>query len=59
MNDEELKIANIKERFINDEEFRNKFIELWVYLIDVEKEKVGLEDAMKQCIWERVIKQFI
>lgn len=40
MNDEELKIAEVKERFRNDEEFRNKVIELWVYLIDAKKERL-------------------
>jgi len=40
MNDEEIKIAIVKERFRNDEEFRKRVIELWVYLIDAEKERL-------------------
>ena len=40
MNDKELKITDVKERFRNDEEFRNKVIELWVYLIDAKKERL-------------------
>lgn len=40
MTDEESKIAEVKKRFRNDEEFRNKVIELWVYLIDAEKERL-------------------
>ncbi len=40
MNDEELKIAKIKERFRNNEEFRNKVNEYWVVLIGLETEKL-------------------
>jgi len=40
MNDEEIKITKVKERFRNDEEFRKRVIELWVYLIDAEKERL-------------------
>lgn len=40
MNDEELKIAKVKERFRNDEEFRNKVTEYWVVLIGLETERL-------------------
>lgn len=44
MNKEELKIAKVKERFRNDEEFRNKVIEYWVVLIEQEKERLEKEN---------------
>jgi hypothetical protein len=43
VNDEELKIAKVKERFRNDEEFRNKVIEYWVVLIEQEKKRLENE----------------
>ncbi len=44
MNDEELKITKVKERFRNDEEFRNKVTEYWVVLIGLEKERLQREN---------------
>ena len=43
MNKEELKIAKAKEKFRNDEEFRNKVIEYWVILIGQETERLQKE----------------